>query len=96
MAIAAIVAARDPGQRAHLLRRQRAVGNGDAEHIGVQLQIDAVLQPQHLELVLGEFAGEAALHLVTKFGDAFVDQGAIEFVICVHDGCLTPEPEDRW
>ena len=52
----------------------------------MQLQIDAVLQPQHLEFVLGEFAGETALHLVAEFGDAFVDQRAIEFVICVHDG----------
>ena len=86
MAVAAVVAARDMRQRAQLLRRQRAVGNGDAEHVGVQLQIDAVLQAQHLEFVLGEFAGEAALHLVAEFGDAFVDQRAIEFVICVHDG----------
>ncbi len=86
MTVAAIVAARDMGQRPQLLRRQRAVGDGDAEHVGVQLQIHPVLQPQHLEFVLGEFAGEPALHLVAEFGDAFVDQCAIEFVICVHDG----------
>ena len=52
----------------------------------MQLQIDAVLQPQHLEFVLGEFAGQPALHLIAKFRDAFVDDGAVEFVICVH-GC---------
>ena len=86
MAVAAVVAARDMGQPPQLLRRQRAVGNGDAEHVGVQLQIDAVLQPQHLEFVLGEFAGETALHLVAEFRHAFVDQRAIEFVICVHAG----------
>ena len=86
MAVAAVVAARDMRQPPQLLRRQRAVGDRDAEHIGVQLQIDAVLQPQHLEFVFGEFAGQAPLHLIAEFGDAFIDQGAVEFVICVHDG----------
>ena len=85
MAVAAVVAPRDMRQRAQLLRRQRAVGDRDAEHIGVQLQIDAVLQPQHLEFVLGELAGQPALHLIAKFRDALVDERAIEFVICVHD-----------
>jgi hypothetical protein len=86
MAIAAVVAARDMRKPSQLLRRQRAVGNGDAEHVGVQLQINAVLQPQHLEFVLGELAGKTALHLIAKFRHAFVDQRAIEFVICIHDG----------
>ena len=84
MAVAAVIAPRDMGQLAQLLRGQRAVGNGDAEHVGVKLQIDAVLQPQHLEFVLGQFAGEAALDLVAEFGDALVEQRAIEFVIGVH------------
>ena len=96
MAVAAIVAPRDMRQLPQLLRRQRAVGDRDAKHIGVQLQIDAVLQPQHLEFVLGEFAGQPSLHLIAKFRDAFVDERAVEFVICVHDGGLTPEPGDRW
>jgi hypothetical protein len=51
----------------------------------VQLQIDAVLQPQHLELVLGKLAGKPALHLIAKFRNPFVDERAVEFVICVHD-----------
>ena len=86
MAVAPVVAARDVRERPQLLRGQRAVGNRDAEHVGVQLQINPVLQPQHLEFVLGEFTGQTALYLVAEFGDAFVDQGAVEFVICVHDG----------
>ena len=84
MAIAAIVAPRDMRQPPQLLRRQRSVGNRHPEHIGVQLQIDAVLQPQHLEFVLGEFAGQPALHLIAKFRNAFVDERAVEFVICIH------------
>ena len=87
MAVAAVVSPRDMGEPAQLLRRQRAVGNRDAEHVGVQLQIDAVLQPQHLEFVLGEFAGETALHLIAEFGDTLVDQRAVDFVVSVHDAC---------
>jgi hypothetical protein len=62
----------------------------------VQLQIDAVLQPQHLELVFGEFAGQPALHLIAEFGNPLVDQRAIDFVVCVHKLAFTPEPEGRW
>ena len=96
MPVAAIVAARDMREPPQLLRRQRSIGYGDAKHIGMQLQVDAVLQPQHLEFVLGEFAGQPALHLIAEFRDTFVDERAVEFVICIHDGGLTPEPEDRW
>ena len=42
---------------------QRAIGHGDAQHIGVQLQIEAVHQPERLELIFGQLAGEAACHL---------------------------------
>ena len=50
MAVAAVVVARDVRQLAQLLRVQRAVGDGDAQHVGVQLQVDAVHQPQRPEL----------------------------------------------
>lgn len=50
----------------------------------MQLQIDAVLQPQDLELVLGELAGEAALHLVAEFRDALVDERAVDFIVSIH------------
>ena len=39
MAIALVILARDMGEHVHLLRIERAIGNGDAQHIGVQLQI---------------------------------------------------------
>ena len=84
MAVAAIVFARDMGQHAQLRRRQRAVGNGDAQHVGVQLQIDAIHQPQRLEFFLGQFAGQAARDLIAKFRDALGDQRAVECVIDVH------------
>ena len=65
--VAAVVAPRDMRKPPQLLGRQRAVGNCDAQHVSVKLQIDAVLQAQHLEFVLGEFAGQPALHLIAKF-----------------------------
>ena len=40
-----VIAAGDVRQHAQLLGRQRAVGNCDAQHIGVELQIDAIHQP---------------------------------------------------
>src|SRR6266702_403367 len=85
MTVAAVIFARDMGKLPQLVRRQRSVGNRDAEHVGVQLQIDAVLQAQHLEFVLGQLARETALHLVAEFRDALVDQRAIDFIVSVHD-----------
>ena len=84
MAVAAIVAARDMRQHAQLLRRQRAVGDGDAQHVGVELQIDAIHQPQRLELVLGQLARQAARDLVAKIRDALGDERAVEIVIEIH------------
>ena len=84
VAVAAIVAARDMGEHAHLLGRQRAVGDGDAQHIGVKLQIDAVHQPQRLEFLLGQLAGQAARDLIAEFGDALGDQRPVECVVDVH------------
>ena len=96
VAVTAVIAPRDMRERTQLLCRQRSVGDRHAEHIGVQLQIDAVLQPQHLEFVLGELPGQPPLHLIAKFRNTFVDDRAIEFVICIHESGLMPEPEARW
>jgi hypothetical protein len=84
MAVAAVVFARDMGERPQLVRCQRAIGNRDAEHVGVQLQINAVLKPQDLEFVLGELAGQAPLHLVAELRDALVDERAVDFIVSIH------------
>ncbi len=102
MAVAAIVAARDMRQHAQLRRRQRAVGDGDAQHIGVKLQVDAVHQAQRLEFLLGQLAGQPARDLIAKFGNALGDERPVECVIDVH-GRLGPKrlrcrrsPAVRW
>jgi len=82
--IAAVVAPSDMREPAQLFRRQRAVGNGDAQHVGVKLQIDAVHQPQRLELFLGQLAGKTPRNLVTKLRNALGDEGPIESIVNVH------------
>ena len=84
MPVAAIVAARHMRQHPHLRRRQRTVGDGRAQHVGVELQIHAIHQPQRLEFVLGQFAGQAARDLVAEFRDPFGHQRPVEIVVEVH------------
>ena len=66
MAVAAIPFAPDHGELTQLARRQHAIGNGDAQHIGVELEIESVPQAQRTELVLGQRAGQAALDLIRE------------------------------
>jgi hypothetical protein len=89
MAIAAIVAAGDPRQRAKLVGTQQAVRDGDPQHVGMKLQIEPVAKPQRLEFVLGQLAGNSPDDLVAELHGAFANQCFIEAVIGVH-GCLLP------
>ena len=84
MAEALVIFARDMGQLAHLARRQGAIGHRDAQHIGVQLQIEAVHQPQRLELVFGQFAGQAARHLAAELRHPLGHELGVEFVVPIH------------
>ena len=51
-------------QHPHLGAVQRAVGDGDPQHIGVELQVEPVLEPDRLELLFGDLAGKAPLALL--------------------------------
>ena len=70
VAVAAVVFARDESERPQLRRVERAIGNGDAQHIGVKLQVDAVHQAQRLELLLGQLARQPPRHLAAELADA--------------------------
>ncbi len=74
MAVAAIVGAGDVRELAHLPRRERAVGNSDPQHIGVELKVDAVHQPQRLELVFAQRPIKPPLDLVAELADALGDE----------------------
>ena len=76
VAVAAVVLARDVRELAQLRRRQQAVRNRDAQHRRMLLDVQAVLQAQRPELVLGQLAGEKAARLVAKLRDALVRRGA--------------------
>ena len=82
--VATVISARDMRQLAHLPGRQRAIGHRYPQHIGVELQVEPVHQPQGPELVLGELARQAALHLVCKLCCATRYESGVEFVISIH------------
>ena len=79
-----VVLARDVRELAHLRRRQRAVRHVHAQHVRMQLEVQAVHQPQRPELVLGDLAREAALHLAAKLRGALGDELLVELVVSVH------------
>ncbi|MNV55075.1 hypothetical protein D3C71_1472980 [compost metagenome] len=84
VAVTPVIFAGDMGQHPHLLRIQRAVGNGDAQHIGMELEIDTVHKAQRLERVLGKLAGQPALDLIAKLCHAAFNKCVIELVVTVH------------
>src|SRR6266704_1311318 len=84
VAVAAVVLARDLREFSQLLRREQAVGNGDAQHRRVTLDVEAVPQAQRAELVLRELAGEKAPRLVAELDHTLVDELLVDFVVDVH------------
>ncbi|WP_231680833.1 hypothetical protein [Ralstonia pseudosolanacearum] len=50
------------------------------------LEIQAVLQPQHAKLILGELPAQETARLVRELDDAFVDKLLVNGVVDVHRG----------
>ena len=74
MPVAAIVLARDIGKAcASAPDDKQTVRHGDAQHIRMDLHVQAVLQAQRAEFVFGQFIRQAAAHLVAKLRDPFRD-----------------------
>ena len=84
MAVAAIISAGDVRELAHLPAVERAIGNRHAQHVGVELQVEAVLQAQGLELVVGQVAFDAAAGLVAELLDAGLHHRMVIIVVAVH------------
>ena len=61
----------------------------------MQLQIEAVHQPQGFELVLRHVSGNAAGYLVTKFGNARVHHRLVIMVIFIHVRLSSRQPQGR-
>ena len=84
MAVAAVILAGDMGERAQLGGRQEAVGDRHPQHRRVLLDVEAVLQPQRPELVLGQRARKKAARLVAELRDTLVDDALVEGIVPVH------------
>ena len=50
----------------------------------MQLQIDAVHQPQRTELVLGQFASQTALDLILELLNAGGNKRVIKLIVTIH------------
>ena len=84
MTVIAVIFAGDVREHPHLAAVQRAIGNGNAQHIGMQLQIQTVHQPQWLELVFRNLPRDTPVYLIAKFGNARIDDRLVEMVIFIH------------
>src|SRR5471032_3064188 len=92
MAIAAVVFARDLRELAQLPCRQGAVRDGNAQHVGMELEVEPVGEAQRLELLLRQLACKTTTHLVAELLDALLQQGAIEIVVTVEIGIRHSAP----
>ena len=86
MAVAAIPALGEIGERAHLAGGKRAIGDRHAQHVGVQLQVEPVHQAKGPEFLFRQRAGEALGHLRAELGAAVGEEGVIEAVRLIHGG----------
>ena len=82
--VAAVVCARDAPQRAQLRGGKQPVRDRDAQHRRVALHVEAVLQSQRPEFVLGQFPGEVAARLVAELRHPLLDDAAVVGVVSVH------------
>ena len=80
----AIEAAPNHCELAQLARREHAIGNGDAQHIGVKLEIESVAKPKRTELVLGQLACKPASDLLAELRHTLMHERVVELVIAVH------------
>ena len=84
MAVALVIDPGDVGQPTHLATVHDAIGHRHPQHIGMQLQVDAVHQPQGLELILGQGTRNPPVDLIAELLDTIAHQVSVEFVITVH------------
>ena len=73
-----------PGQGAELVAREQAVGNRDAQHGAVALDVESVLESQRAQRVGRELARQVALQLVAELGDPLLHQALVVRVVSVH------------
>ena len=83
--VAAVVGARHVREHAELLGGEQPVRDGDAQHVAVQLKVEAVLQAQRAKLLLGERPCDAPFDLAAKLACALFDDASIVIIILIHE-----------
>ena len=84
VAVVAVVLARQVRQHAQLPRGQQAVGNRNAQHGRMPLDVQAVAQAQGPELVFRQLARKETPRLVAELGHALVYERLIELIVLIH------------
>jgi hypothetical protein len=67
-----------------LARGEQAIGDRNAQHGRVPLQVQAVAQAQRPELLLGELPRKVSARLVAELRHALLDKRLVELVVLVH------------
>ena len=84
VSIGTIITTADGRHGAQLDSAQHAVGNGDTQHRGMTLDVEAVLQAQRAEFFISQTARQIAIHLVLELSYPLVDQCLVVGVIAIH------------
>ena len=84
MSVSLVPSLGDVCQLPELPAVQGPVWNCDPQHVGVQLQVQAIHEAKRLEFVLGQGAVDPPPDLVAKPVDPVTDKSAIELRIPVH------------
>ncbi len=87
MAITFVPLVRYHRKRVHLGRIQRAIGNSNTQHVGMQLQVETVHQAQGFEFILGQRSIDAALDLGAELGVTLFQERSVKIGIMVHQMC---------
>ena len=88
MSVPAIVASCDRAQDTQLCGRQQSIGNGDAQHRRMALDIQAIAQAQVSEFIVVQLAGQESPCLIAKLRYAFVDERPVHCVITIHSSLI--------
>ncbi|MNE03939.1 hypothetical protein D3C80_964590 [compost metagenome] len=86
VAVAFIVGAGHIGQLAQLHGAERAIGNGHAQHVAMQLQVQAIHQSIDLERFFIELATQPAGNLLFELARTVLEKTALEWVVLVNPG----------
>ena len=84
VAVAAVVLVGDVRKLAQLARVEGAIGHRDAQHVGVELKVEAVHEAERGKFLLGQRPVDAAFDLAAKLRGTLANDCLVKFVVAVH------------